>query len=152
VPPAVTLDVDVEPFAKDAIVLRPRDVKYDERLPLVIWVANDFAWNDARAALMKNARVALVVTTQAPTHELWQFANDTTWIDAKRSFVVSPQQPTATSHQQQILITSDDALPANHYRRAANVVTAPMSVIQSFAAGFIADELKRTAPAHGRSR
>lgn len=160
VPPAVTLDVDVEPFPKDAIVLRPRDIKYDERLPLVVWVGNDFAWSDARAALMKNARVALIVTTHAPTDELWQHAKDTTWIDATRAFVVNPQQQPATlrlrsgqaSSEQQTLIASDTTVPLDRYRRTANVVTVAPSVIQSFAAGFIADELKRTAPAHGRSR
>ncbi len=151
VPPGVTLDVDVEPFAKNAIILRPRDVTYEEKLPLVVWVANDFAWSDARAALMKNARVAMVVTTAPPTDELWRTAAETKWIDASRSFVVTPQPQPATSNQHQV-ITTDAALAANRYRRTANVVAVPPSVIQSFSAGYIADQLKRTTPAHGRSR
>lgn len=151
VPPAVTLDVDVEPFAKNAIVLRPRDITYEEKLPFVVWVAKDFAWSDARAALIRNARVAMVVTTAPPTEELWHTAAETKWIDASRSFVVTPQQQAATSNQQQI-ITTDAALTANRYRRTANVVAVPPSVIQSFSAGYIADQLKRTTPAHGRSR
>jgi hypothetical protein len=151
-PPAVTLDVDVEPFAKDALVLRPRDVKYDEHVPLVVWRANDFAWSDARAALMRNARVAVVVTTTQPTEDLWKTAKGTNWIDTTRPFVVTPQQQPATSNQQQLLITTSETLAPNQYRQTANVVTVAPSVIQSFAAGFIADQLKRTAPAHGRSR
>jgi hypothetical protein len=100
---------------------------------------------------MKNARVAIVITTRPPTDDLWRTAQETKWLDASRPYVVAPHQQPATSNQQQ-LITSDETLPANHYRRAANVVTAPASVIQSFAAGFIADQLKRTTPAHGRNR
>jgi hypothetical protein len=151
VPPAATLDVEVEPFAKDAIVMRPRDIHYEEHLPLVVWLAKDFAWNDARAALMKNARLAMIVTTRPPDDDLWRTAKETAWIDASRAFVVAPPQEPATGNRQ-LLITTDATLPPNQFRRRANVVTVPPSVIQSFAAGFIADQLKRTTPAHGSSQ
>ena len=151
-PPAVTLDADVEPFAKDAILLRPRSLRYDEKVPLVVWVDDDFTWSDARAALMKNTRVAVVITKRAPDDELWKAASETPWMDATRHFVVNPRQQPATSNQQPITVVSDATLPPNRYRRTGAVVSVPPTVIQSFAAGFIADHLKRTAPANGRSR
>jgi hypothetical protein len=151
-PPATTLDVDVQPFAKDAILLRPREVRYDEKVPLVLWVASDFAWSDARAALMKNARVAVVITKRAPDDELWKAAAETPWVDGERVFVVNPQQQPVTRNPKPITIVSDATLPPNHYRRSGAVVSVPPTVIQSFSAGFIADHLKRTAPANGRSR
>ncbi|HKR63063.1 MAG TPA: hypothetical protein VJZ00_04970 [Thermoanaerobaculia bacterium] len=148
VPPAVTIDAEVEPFAKDAILLKPRDIEYEERLPLAIWVANDFAWSDARAALLKNARGAIIITTREPDAELWKRVNETAWLDAKHAIVVNPQ---ATSHQQHLTITTNATLTDN-YKRTGNTIEVPPSVIQSFAAGFIADQWKRTPPAHGRSR
>lgn len=150
-PPTATLDADVEPFAKDAIMLRPRAIGYDEHLPLVVWVANDFTWSDARAALMKNVRVAVVITKRAPDDDLWKAATETPWIDASQTFVVNPPQQPATGNRQ-LNIVPDATLPPNRYRLAGNIVSVPPTVIQSFAAGFIADHLKRTAPAHGRSQ
>jgi len=151
VPPASTLDVEVEPFARDAIVLRPRDIQYQEHLPLVVWLAKDFSWNDARAALMKNARLAMVITTRLPNDDLWRTAKETAWIDASRAFVVAPPRESATGNQQ-LLITADATLSPNQFQRRANVVTVPPSVIQSFAAGFIADQLKGTTPANGSTQ
>jgi len=155
-PQAETLDVDVQPFAKDAILLRPRDLRYDEKVPLVLWSESDFAWSDARAALMKSARVAVVITKRVPDEELWKAVNETPWVDTTRLFVVEGDRRRpggwASGVSPLLTIVSDATLPPNQYRRSGSVVSAPPTVIQSFAAGFIADHLKRTAPAHGRSR
>lgn len=149
--PAVRLDVDVEPFARDAVVLRPRDVRYDEKLPLAVWVEESFAWSDARAALMKNARVAVVITKRPPDEDLWRVARETAWIDASRAFVVSWSRDLQAAGKEVIIAGSSD-IPEGRYRRDRNHIRVAPRVVQSFAAGFIADQLKRTTPPNASSR
>jgi hypothetical protein len=147
VPPAVRLDVSVEPFAPGAVILRRNDLVYEEKLPLVVWRASEFAWSDARAALMSSARVAMVITNRAPSSELWRAASATPWIDANRAFFVGG---TCTCPATQI--AGDAARSATSFRRAGKVVSVAPAVVQSFAAGFIADQLKRTSATNGSSR
>src|SRR4029077_13879851 len=53
--PSARLDVSMEPIG-GVLVMRPTAMRYNERLPLVVWLdRNPFAWSDARAALMRNA-------------------------------------------------------------------------------------------------
>ena len=150
--PAVRLDVDVEPFAKDAIVLRPRDIRYDETLPVVVWMSDDFAWSDARAALMKNGRAAVIVTKRAPDAELWRAVGETKWMDVKKTFLVIPTRSEGAGRVEGAIIIADARIPDGRYRREGNVVRVAPRVVQSFAAGFIADQLKRTAPPNASSR
>jgi hypothetical protein len=157
IPPQRQLDVEVVPFVAGAILLRPRDLRYDEKIPLVVWVAEDLAWNDARAALLANARVALVVTQSWPGEDLGRAATMAGWLDASPKFIVDARRaatadrrpPTADSP---LVIAADPALPAGSYRRRGNLVTVPPAVVQSFAAGYIAAQLKRTTPTNGSSR
>jgi hypothetical protein len=156
--PAVRLDVETETFAPGALMLRPQ-LGYDEKLPLVVWEANDFAWSDARAALLRSARVAVVVARHADDEALWKAIESTPWIDRARTFVVSTgatgSQPVITrgpAESRPLQIVPDASLPPNHYRRSGNVVRVAPAVIQSFAAGFIADQLTRTSPTNGSSR
>jgi hypothetical protein len=148
VAPAVRLDVDVEPFAPGAILLRPRDLRYDEKLPLVVWRATDFAWSDARAALLQNARVAVAVTTGDPSQELWSRVEATPWLDTARTFVVGAEAGRDTA----VEIAGEQTVPTGRYRRNRNLVSVSPAVVQSFAAGFIADQLKRTSPTNVSSR
>ncbi|HEV7763881.1 MAG TPA: hypothetical protein VGQ76_02665 [Thermoanaerobaculia bacterium] len=141
------LDVEVKPFAPGAILLHPRDVLYDEKLPVVVWLADDFAWNDARAQLMRNARVALVVT-KTLTDALWSAANEIPWLDASRRFVVG----TTDTNARVTSIITEPTLPLGQYRRSGNIVAVAPAVVQSFAAGFIADQLKRDSPKNVSSR
>ncbi|HJQ37401.1 MAG TPA: hypothetical protein VKB93_09700 [Thermoanaerobaculia bacterium] len=128
--PAQELDVVVETFAPGAISIRPRDLRYNEKLPLVIWVENEpYAWSDARAELMRGARVAIVITRSFGDF-LWKVADETAWLDASRAFVVNG---------------------GGVSRRDGTVAVAP-AVVQSFAARFIAEELKRTGTPNGSSR
>lgn len=145
--PERKLDVQVAPLAPGAIVLHPRDIRYDEKLPLVVWVADDFSWSDARAALLTNARVAVVVTTRPPGEELWRAAEGIAWLDAGRAFVVGAQvdRPGAT------VIAGDPTL-TGRYERRGNLVAVPPAVVQSFAAGYIAAQLERDRPTNGSSR
>lgn len=148
IPPAARLDVEVAPFAPGAILLRPNDLRYGEQLPLVVWSASGFGWSDARAALMQNARVAVVVTTRVPSAALWSRVDATPWIDAKRTFVVGADAGRGSAVQ----ISGEQSVPAGRYRRGRNLVTVSPAVVQSFAAGFIADQLKRTSPTNVSSR
>lgn len=145
-PPAVTLDVELETVAPGAVLLRPRDLKYDEKLPLVLWSATDLSWSDARAALLKNARVAVVVVTREPGDALSRAVKNIPWVDSGRVFAVG------TCVEGALCITTDPSLPPGRYRRGGRTVAVAPAVVQSFAAGFIADELKRTGPTNGSSR
>ena len=131
--PAEQLDVIVETLAPGAISLRPRDLRYNEKLPLVVWVDDEpFAWNAARAELMRSARVACVVARRVGDF-LWKAADETAWLDASQAFVVSGGERVTI-------------------RRRDGTVAVSRAVVQSFAARFIADTLKRTGTRNGSSR
>lgn len=149
IPPAQKLAVDVIPVAPGAVALRPLDVGYGEKLPLVVWVADDLAWSDARAALMKETRVAMVVSTKTPDAGLWKAIAAEPWVDTARAFIVAPR---GVGPQEALVITADQKLPEGRYHRSGNVVRAAPAVVQSFAARFIADQLKRTTPPNVSSR
>jgi hypothetical protein len=156
IPPQRQLDVEVVPFAAGGTLLRPRELRYDEKLPLVVWVGNDFSWSDARAALLTNARVAVVLTKSWPGEALWRAAAGTPWLDSSRNFIVAGEGATAgrrpATADSALIITADPALAPGSYRRQGNLVTVPPAVVQSFAAGYIAAQLKRTTPTNGSSR
>jgi hypothetical protein len=145
--PAETVEAEIEPFSKDAILLRPRDIAYDEQLPLVVWIARDFAWSDERAALIRNARVAVALTKSDPDDAFWSAAADRPWLSRERVYVVGGKR----GERGKSLI-ADETVPADRSRRAADGIHVHPSVIQSFAAGFIADDLKRNPPGNVRSR
>lgn len=137
--PAARLDVNLEPFVGDAIVLQPVDIRYNEKLPLVIWVAEDpLVWSDARAELMRTARVALVVWSASAEPPLWESggraaALQRPWIDTSRIYTVGD----AGKIEGAIAVTPDPRIrPAD---------------IESFAARYIADHLKRNPPPNGDS-
>jgi hypothetical protein len=150
--PQAKIDADLVPFGPDAFALRPRELRYDEKLPVVVWVSdgypfnNGFAWSDARAALMRDARVASIVVTRAPDADFWKSVRETAWLDSSRIYLVNGSAPDALS------FVADPSVPAGRYRRTGNVVAAAPAAIQSVAAGFIADQWKRTSPANGSSR
>ncbi len=146
VQPATKIAADLVPFGPDAFVLRPRDLRYDEKLPVTVWVSDRFTWSDPRAALMRDARVASIVVTRAPDADFWKTVRETAWLDASKLYVVNGSAPEAIS------FVADGSVPAGRYRRTGNVVAAMPAAIQSVAAGFITDQWKRTSPANGSSR
>jgi len=95
--------------------------------------------------------VAMVVTKDAGADPVWKAIEATPWIDRTRTYVVSMERRPLTAAAP-LHIVSDPTLTSNQYRRAGNVVSVAPAVIQSFAAGFIADQLKRTSPPNGSSR
>lgn len=113
-PPDARLDIEIEPI-DSGIIVRPALLHYNEKLPLVIWVAsNPLEWNDARAALMKTSRVAIAIVKQ-PSEQLPQQA----FLDTTRVYCVC-----------------GDAKPAY------SVVAVPHADVESSAAGWLAQQLK----------
>ncbi|HUP62292.1 MAG TPA: hypothetical protein VNA69_17945 [Thermoanaerobaculia bacterium] len=155
--PAATLDADLEPIGAGAVLLRRRDIRYGETLPLVVWIDDEpHAWSDARAELMLSARVGLIVTKQVPGDEFWRDVPP--WIDTTRVYLVSGGQAIVPVPRGQTglsvlhYIAADPALQGRQLRRTGNVVAVAPAVVQSFAARFIAAELKRITPPNGQSR
>jgi hypothetical protein len=148
IPPAARLDVSIEPIG-GVLVMRPNDLHYNEKLPIALWLdPHPFAWSDTRAALMRNARVAIAIAPRG-SDAFWNEIAKVAWIDATRKYVVNP----ATAQPRNpaaIVITADPAILPGRYRRAGNTVFAPPAVVQSFAAAWIADDLKGTRPPNGR--
>jgi len=159
VPPARKLSVDVVPFAPGAYALRPYAVRYAEKLPVVIWLETRFQWNDARASLMREGRVAVIVARQAD-EALWKAVSETAWLDQRRMYVVDdagrasarPRPREGRAEARPTFVIGDPAVPVGRYRREENVIAVAPAAIQSFAAGFIADQLKRTSRTNGSSR
>jgi hypothetical protein len=158
IPPASRIAGDVLPFGANAYAIRPFDVQYGERLPVVIWLTGRLDWSDARAELMKRARVALIVATRTG-EDLQRLMRETAWLDRSHTFMVcelctgaAVARTSDDPKRRHRVIVPDPFLPAGRYRIAGETVAVPPAAIQSFAAGFIADQLKRTGPTNGSSR
>jgi hypothetical protein len=92
-PPAVKLDVSVEPVG-GALVMRPTTMRYNEKLPLVIWqTAEPHAWSDARGRLQQSNRIAVAVIDHTPDDAFRAAVRDVAWLDSARSFVVDARTP-----------------------------------------------------------
>lgn len=146
--PAVHLDVAIEPIG-GILVMRPNAMHYNERLPLVVWIdGSPFAWSNARAALMRNARVAIAIAP-AVSDEFWSEIAKVAWINSSRTYLVNAAtgQP---GNRATTIIVPDPTLPPHRYTRHGNTVSVPAAVVQSFAAALIADDLKGTPPPNGR--
>lgn len=136
IPPAIDLGVNVTPFA-GGLMLRPESMVYNERLPLVVWVTNGEknAWNESRGALMRDARVAVLVLDEPPEAPVLTAIAETAWIDPKRMFAVGATVPGAIS------IVGDPSLPAGFYRTTPEVISVHPSGVESLAAGWIRGRL-----------
>lgn len=145
-PAAARLDVVIEPLAR-GIVLRKPTLHYGETLPLVVWIDPDLLdWNDARAALMRSAQVALVVTKAAPDANFWQAVRDVRWIDASHPFVVGATGENANT----TYIAPSASIASGHFERRGNALLVDSGRVQSFAAGYVAQQLKGIPPPNGR--
>ena len=132
--PKTKIAADLLPFGPDAYVLRPHDLRYDEKVPVVVWVSDRLAWSEPRAALMRDARVASIVVTRTPDEAFWKTVRETAWLDPSKLYVVNGRADNAVS------FVADERIPAGRYRRTGNVVAAAPAAIQSVAAGYIADQ------------
>lgn len=144
-PPAVKLAISLEPMP-GAWLMRPSAIRYGDRLPLVIWLTeNRNAWSDARGALQQSQRIGCAVA-RTLDDALWAALVDLPWVDKTRIFVVNG------SHANALSVVGDASLPGERYRRTGSVVRVPPAVVESFASGFIANQLKGNAPPDGSLR
>lgn len=149
VPPAVQLDVAVAPFA-GGLLVRPSSVAYNERLPLVIWVAPGRlnAWDDARGALLQDVRSAALVVDAPPDAAVMAAVRESGSIDPQAIYVVHAEGAAPVDGATNIV--GDPSLGRARYRRTGNVISADPAVVKSFAARFIAEQLKGTSPSGNR--
>ncbi len=148
VAPDTRLNVVTEPIS-GALMLRPPTLRYGERVPLVVWISEQpFEWNDARGMLIRIARVACAILPNAPDSAFWSAVNAIPWIDGTRVYVVfgggQAILPVRTGgiacppQSTKCIVPSDDS----GYRIRGNQVLVPRAVVESFAAFWIAQQLK----------
>ncbi|HVE71159.1 MAG TPA: hypothetical protein VNI54_07300 [Thermoanaerobaculia bacterium] len=142
-PPATKITADVVSFAPGAYILRPPGLRYDEKLPVVVWAVDRLEWSDSRASLMREARVAMIVA-RTVDDALRKAIAETPWLDGARVFGVNAKIGTS--------VVADRSIAAGRYRRGGDVIAVAPAAVQSFAAGFIADQLKRNPRTNGSSR
>jgi len=146
-PSSVLKDIAYE-TSRNAVIVRPEAIRYGEKLPLVVWrVADRNRWSDARAKLQREARVACAIVERDPDAAFWADMKLHPWIDLTRVFVVNAPAPPGA-----IGIRGDAAIESGRYRKSGNSFLVPVDVVESFAAGNIAHQLKGTPPANGRTR
>ena len=80
--------------SRDDLVTAPRAIRYGQRYPVVIWTAvqEPYAWNDARAAVIRNSDVGVIVTPRAVgelDQPFWASVLSYPWVDSRRLFVVA---------------------------------------------------------------
>jgi hypothetical protein len=96
VAPEVTLNVATEPLG-GALVLRPPTMRYGEKIPLVVWIANPpYQWDDDRGTLMRNKRVACAIMPRTPDDAFWAAVDATPWIDAQHVYVIGGRSTRGT--------------------------------------------------------
>jgi len=129
-----------------ALIVRPELMHYGEKLPLVVWRTNDRnGWSDARGKLERETRIACAIVERDPDDAFWASMRLRPWIDLTRVFVVNaPAPPAMTS------IRGDPNIESGHYNAEGNTLLVPVDVVESFAAGNIAHQLKGNPPANGR--
>ncbi len=177
VTPSVRLDVSAEPIG-GALVLRPNVMRYNEKLPLVVWrTADRNEWSDARGALEREVPVACAVIDRDPDAAFWRAVAAVPWIDMSRILVVGvarPEElaglpttdgrpPTAdTRHRRDgerqtanggpTWIVGDSSIPPGSYRTRQNIVAVAPALVQSFGAAWVAHQLKGNPPENGSHR
>ncbi|MBK5258350.1 MAG: hypothetical protein JJE51_02075 [Thermoanaerobaculia bacterium] len=145
--PAAKLDVEIVPLAGNALLLQPQSIAYDERLPLVIWISDGprNGWSDARGELMQRVRAATIVTDRAPDETLWTAIGQLPWAERTRTYVVDASGH-SVPREGALTIRGDSTVRPGRFRRGTNSIAVQPAVVESFSAGFIADELKGTSP------
>ena len=148
--PAVALPVTMSPFGS-GLMLSPDPMTYGDRLPLVIWIApgERNAWDDARAALLRSVRSAALVVEAPPDAALLEEIRETRWIDPSKIYLIDPNGA-APAIEGITSIVADATLPPATQKRSGRVIAVHPAVVKSFAARFIADQLKETSPSGHR--
>ena len=136
--PAVRLDTEIAPLG-GAFLMRPSAMRYGEKVPLVVWITEaPFGWSDALGNLNQKARVASAIMTAPPSEAFWSAASAVPWIDMTRVYVVggAGAPPGAT------WIVSNARIPPDRYEHRNNTLLVSPTIVESFAAAWIAQQLK----------
>ena len=148
IPPAVRLKADVVPMGPHAVLLQPENLRYEEGLPLIIWVTDGprNAWNAARGRLLQQVRAGCVITDRAPDEALWSRLRELRWVNHDRTYIVNGPSGGSSTHAAAIHIVGDPGVPQGRYVRDRNLIRVQPADVESFSAGFIADHLKGATP------
>jgi hypothetical protein len=114
-------------------------MRYGEKVPLVVWITEaPFGWSDALGNLNQKARVASAIMTAPPSEAFWSAASAVQWIDMTRVYVVggAGAPPGAT------WIVSNARIPPDRYEHRNNTLLVSPTIVESFAAAWIAQQLK----------
>jgi hypothetical protein len=134
------------------LIIRPELMHYGEKLPLVVWrTADRNRWSDARGKLQRENRIACAITERDPDAVFWSDMRLHPWIDLTRVFVVNAPAGSGAPAEA-ISIRGSSAVESGHYQKDGQTVLVPVDVVESFAAGTIAHQLKGSPPANGRNR
>ena len=144
VEPAVRLDYTLEPFGSTSLLMRPSSMRYEEKLPVVVWMTTGRLneWDDARAALLQSTRAACIVTTGAPDETFWDRVRAIPWADTTRMFIVNPTANPITAPSGVIVISGSPDVASGRYRRKEGSILVAPAGVKSFAAGFVSEELR----------
>lgn len=161
VAPAVKLPVEVEPIG-GALMLHPAGVRYNEKIPLVVWRTGDRnEWSDARGALERDVTVACAVIDRDPDDAFWTAVASIPWIDSGHAYVIGvkmaapagvPVPREAAAPAGATWVVPDASVPAGRYRKRDNIVSVAPALVQSFGAAWVAHQLKGHPPANGSHR
>jgi hypothetical protein len=161
VAPAVKLPVEVEPIG-GALMLHPAGVRYNEKIPLVVWRTGDRnEWSDARGALERDVTVACAVIDRDPDDAFWAAVASIPWIDSGHAYVIGVKMvaPAGVRVSQEAAapagatwVVPDASVPAGRYRKRDNIVSVAPALVQSFGAAWVAHQLKGHPPANGSHR
>lgn len=156
VAPGAKLDVEIEPLTSSAALMRPSALRYNEKLPVIVWLddAPRNRWDDARGAIQGANRVGCVVSTESPDAGLWKALNAVQWADMSRVFVVDVRANAGAYElpAAAVRLVASTAQAGPVWRRTGNTIEVGGGVVKSFAAGFIADQLKGSTPPNGSHR
>ena len=146
--PSARLSGFATEISNGALIVRPEEMHYNEKLPLVVWRTNDRnRWDDARAKLQRDARIAVAIVEHDPDNAFWNDMRLHPWIDLTRAYVVNAAAPAGATS-----IRASSTVAAGTYRVEGNTMFVPVDVVESFAAGLIAHQLKGSPPPNGPKR
>lgn len=130
------------------VVLAPAVLRYGERVPVVVWLAEDpLAWSGHRARLQKNRNVGTVVVPSGAGAERdwWDAVTALSWADPDRVFVVSPVAGTAAAAippgAGATIIASSGEAPGRSLIRATGE-------LESYAARWLEERLRGSEPGY----
>jgi hypothetical protein len=133
-----------------ALVFTPPIVRYEEKLPLVVWADGEtpFVWHEARAKVEQKRRIGSVVVARgaATRPELWTAIAELPWVDPAHVFLVgSPARErlgevVPSAFRLTVLTGAGEASRAESER--VRVVRSDGGDLEEFAVGWLRERLR----------